>query len=146
MSAKCHKRTSALQQFMPGSGQILPTQLTLVQPSAAFTRSRVSGSSRMLLPVALPKAFTIAATLAPCEPSPAPSDFSEDCARKAANQSNPHYATIFYVMAQSGHVSRSDGCLLSEVKQTRSGRGVMSASDPKRKSSTIICYYAQARP
>jgi hypothetical protein len=22
----------------------------------------------------------------------------------------------------------------------------MSASDPKRKSSTIICYYAQARP
>src|SRR6516225_9055990 len=36
------------------------SQLTSVQPSAAFTRSRVSGSSRMRLPVALAKAFTIA--------------------------------------------------------------------------------------
>src|SRR6516225_519196 len=52
------------------------SQLTSVQPSAAFTRSRVSGSSRMRLPVALAKAFTIAATAGPCDPSPAPSDFS----------------------------------------------------------------------
>src|SRR5262249_12713605 len=54
----------------------LPIQLTLVQLSAAFTRSRVSGSSRIRLPVALAKAFAIAATAGPCEPSPAPSDFS----------------------------------------------------------------------
>ena len=49
---------------------------TFVQPSAAFTRSGVSGNSRMRLPVALANAFTIAATAGPCAPSPAPSDFS----------------------------------------------------------------------